>query len=317
MADGAPVRAQIRCWGVRGTCPSPGPGTVRFGGNTACVEVRTADGAVVVLDGGTGLRQLGATLEAEPKGGRGSPVRSGRPELDQLANSMSDPMAPVQLFLSHLHCDHVIGLPHFAPMLQDHRDILMRCGGTTAEALRTLVQSLFDVPLFPPIPGALKRVRYLEWDARDGVGVSASCRVRQLTGRHPGGASIITVEDESGLLLAYAPDNELGYASSDPTVHAWRAALIEQLQGVPVLLHDATYTHDELPHHQGWGHSSSSEAARFAAACNAGQLQLFHHHPDRDDDALTRMITDAATLVRTLGSQTSVHGATEGTILLV
>jgi ribonuclease BN (tRNA processing enzyme) len=309
MADGARVRAQIRCWGVRGTCPSPGAATSRFGGNTPCVEVRTADGAIVVLDGGTGLRRLGATLEAEPKGGRGSPADTAAPASDQLP--------PVYLFFSHLHCDHVIGLPHFAPMFNNHREIELRCGQSSPAELRALVESMFRPPLFPPITGALERVGFLEWDAAGSVQVGASCRVRRLAARHPGGASIITVEDDAGLILAYAPDNELGYAVDDATVQSWRTSLAERLQGVPVLLHDATYLDDELPSHAGWGHSSANEAARFAASCNAGQLQLFHHHPDRDDDAVTQMVSDATAVIAALGSRTVVHGAMEGTTVVV
>ena len=309
MADDVPVRAKIRCWGVRGTCPSPGAGTVRYGGNTSCVEVRTADGTIIVLDGGTGVRRLGATLEAEPKGSPGAPKPREFPALD--------PAAPVHVFLSHLHLDHVMGLPHFAPMLHDRRDLLIRCGDTSPAELRALVQALFTAPLFPPIAGALDRVRYLAWDAENGVQVTSSCRVRRLTARHPGGASIITIEDDVGLLLAYAPDNELSYASDDASVHAWRDALTARLEGVPVLLHDSMYTDDELPSHVGWGHSSANEAARFATACDAGQLQLFHHHPDRDDAAVTGMVSDAEIVVHALGGRTTVLGAAEDTTLLV
>jgi ribonuclease BN (tRNA processing enzyme) len=226
-------------------------------------------------------------------------------------------LPPVNLFLSHLHCDHVIGLPHFAPMLHDQRDVLMRCGETTPAALEALVRTMFDAPLFPPIAGALARVRYLDWDAADGVQVSASCRVRRLPARHPGGASVITVEDATGLLLAYAPDNELNYASRDGSVQAWRDTLAQRLHGVPLLLHDATYTDDELPSHDGWGHSSANESARFAAACDAGQLHLFHHHPDRSDEAVAGMVSEAAALAQALGARTRVFGATEGTTLIV
>jgi ribonuclease BN (tRNA processing enzyme) len=280
---------------------------VQYGGNTSCVEVRTADGALIVLDAGTGLRELGTALASDAEGARGSP--------DSAIGSAAKAPAPVQLFLSHLHCDHVIGLPHFAPMLNGRRDVAMRCGQAAPDVLRALIQPMFSVPFFPPVTGALDRVRYLAWDGV--VDVSSAYRVRRLAARHPGSASIILVEDDAGLILAYAPDNELGYSSNDSTVHTWRDALAEQLQGVPLLLHDATYTDDELPHHQGWGHSSAREAARFAVQCNAKQLLLFHHHPDRDDGAVTRMVVDAEALVRSQGASTMVSGATEGRTLLV
>lgn len=288
MAEGAPVRARIRLWGVRGTCPSPGAHTVRYGGNTPCVEVRSASGELIVLDAGTGLRGLGRSIEGE---------------ID---------LRPAHVFLSHRHCDHVFGLPHFSAMIAGTRDVLFACLNIDAAELKRFIGALVTPPLFPPVTGVTGRLMIREWDAIEGAFIGTDCKVRGLPARHPGDATVIVVEDETGPVLAYAPDNELGMSSGDGSVAAWRDALAASLRDVPVLIHDATYTESELAEHIGWGHSSAEEATRFAVACNAGTLLLFHHHPDRSDDELAQIVTHCRELARSLSSPLRVDAAAEG-----
>ena len=291
MPDGAPVRARIRLWGVRGTCPSPGPHTVRYGGNTPCVEVRSAKGDLVVLDAGTGLRALGQSMEGE---------------IDN---------RPVHVFLSHRHGDHVIGLPHFSPMIAGARDIAIACDHVGPTEIRSFIDGLISPPLFPPLNGLIGRMFFPEWDVVEGAAIGADLKVRGVPARHPGGATVIVVEDEFGAILAYAPDNELGMTSDDAAVAAWRDALAVSLRNVPVLIHDATYTDSELAAHVGWGHSSAEEATRFAVACNAGTLLLFHHHPDRRDDEVTEIVKRCRTVAQSLSSALVVDAAAEGRTL--
>lgn len=291
MPDRAPARARIRIWGVRGTCPSPGAHTVKYGGNTPCVEVRPASGELIVLDAGTGIRALGESIDG---------VADRR---------------PVHIFLTHRHGDHVFGLPHFSSLIAGARDVVFACGHTPLSELRAFVGSLLSPPLFPYLSGLTGRLSFIDWDVDGGAAVGAACRVRGLGARHPGGATVIVVEDESGPLLAYAPDNELGMSSTDPTVVTWRDKLTESLRDVPMLIHDATYTDSELLAHVGWGHSSAEEATRFAVACNAGTLLLFHHHPDRSDDDLTGMVTRCREIAQSLSSSLRVDAAAEGVTL--
>lgn len=291
MPDGAPVRARIRLWGVRGTCPSPGAHTVRYGGNTPCVEVRSPSGDLIVLDAGTGLRALAQSMERE---------------IDS---------RPVHVFLSHRHGDHVFGLPHFSPMIAGARDVAVACSDVSPDELQSFVESLITPPLFPPLNGVGSRLYFPDWDAVEGAPIGADFRVRGLPVRHPGRAAAIVVEDELGALLAYAPDNELSMSSNDTAVIAWRNALASSLRDVPVLIHDATYTDGELASHVGWGHSSAEEATRFAVACNAGTLLLFHHHPDRRDDEVTDLVMRCREIARSMSSPLNVNGAAEGLTL--
>ena len=291
MSDAALVRARIRFWGVRGTCPSPGAHTLRYGGHTPCVEVRSANGDLIVLDAGTGMRALGQSIERE---------------IDN---------RPAHVFLSHRHGDHVFGMPQFAPMIAGVRDIVLACGNVSVNELQSFVSGLLSPPLFPPLSGLTGRLTFLDWDVVEGAPIGTDCRVRGVPARHPGEATVIIVEDELGALLAYAPDNELGMRSTDASVTAWRDALAAALREVPILIHDATYTEREIAAHAGWGHSSAEEATRFAVACNAGALLLFHHHPDRPDDDITQIVLHCRELARSLSSPLRVDAAAEGLTL--
>lgn len=282
----------MRFWGTRGTCPSPGPRTIRFGGNTPCVEVRVGDGPPIILDAGSGIRALGQSIAA------------------------SADNAPLHLFLTHRHSDHVLGLAHFAPLFTSSREITVCCGDGERTSLQSFVTSLLSPPMFPYIAGINTRLALCEWDQCAGR-VLGTARVQRFTARHPGEAAIFRIDDERGATMAYAPDNELAYHDTGAAMTRWRRELVSFLHGVPVLVHDATYRHDELPHFIGWGHSSATEATQLAMECEAQTLALFHHHPDRDDEAVERMVDDARRQVLKAGSALQVVGAWEGLALAV
>lgn len=291
------ARFRIRCWGARGTIPSPGARTVRYGGNTSCVEVRTRADELLVFDAGTGLRALGQQLLLHENG--------------------SDTSRPTHLFLTHHHSDHVMGLPHFAPLFRDDRRLLVTSGAADPEVTRALVHALLSPPLFPAPPALTERVSVRGFDNGAPSAIGARSVVHRFPANHPGGASIFRVDDEKGSGIAFAPDNELAYDSTDAEVIAWRRGLTLALHGVPVLLHDATYSDAELATHRGWGHSSALEATRFAMECVAGMLVLFHHHPDRTDDAVDAVVQECRQLVSISGSSLRVIAAWEGLTLTV
>ncbi|HYW31179.1 MAG TPA: MBL fold metallo-hydrolase [Gemmatimonas sp.] len=288
---GAPVRFTIRCWGARGTCPSPGPETVRYGGNTSCIEVRDPAGALIVLDAGTGIRGLGARMEKERDDSQ------------------------VHVFLSHRHGDHVIGLPHFAPLLRHDRPVCLHCGNSDAAALEPFLHALLSPPIFPQLAGVTGRLQSCDWlteSAEDGIWHVAhvgSTHVHRLQAHHPGGAAVLRIDDAMGHGIAYAPDNELAYHDTRASTVAWRAALANSIRGIPVLIHDAMYSADELPNHVGWGHSSADEATRFALDAGVGTLVLFHHHPDRSDDGVDSLLARCRDIA---GDRLVVLGASEG-----
>jgi phosphoribosyl 1,2-cyclic phosphodiesterase len=296
-------RFRVRCWGARGSVPSPGPDTVRYGGHTACLEVRDADDTLLVLDAGTGLRALGRTLA---------------------------PGTVAHVFLTHQHGDHVHGLPHFAPLLRgsahgggdaDREDpgprVHLTSGTASREELQAVLATLVSPPFFPPLAAAPERVAVHAFAADAPAAVTPRLVVHRLAARHPGGAVVLRIDDEHGPAIAYAPDNELDYASSDPDVTSWRRGLARALHGVPLLVHDATYRDEELPRHRGWGHSSALEATRFALECAARRLVLFHHHPDRSDAEVDALVQAGRMAAERAGRALEVIGGAEGLTLEV
>ncbi len=281
-------RFRIRIWGARGTCPSPGADKDIYGGNTNCVEVRSDSGDVIVLDAGTGIRALGLELER-----------------DKHRNS-------VHLFLSHQHADHVLGLPHFAPLLNGAQPVRVYCGNANADQLRPYLRSLLSPPFFPLVRGQIERLDIREWTLAEGAGIDGAIRVHRLRAQHPDGAAIARIDDEYGAAIAYAPDNELEYSSSNGDVKEWRESLVASLRGIPLLLHDSTYVDDELPARVGWGHSSAEESTRFAVECEAKKLLLFHHHPDRRDVEVAEILERCRAIAAESGSNLEVEAAREG-----
>lgn len=309
------IRAYLTFWGTRGTCPSPGLHTNRYGGNTSCVEVQLADGSRVILDAGTGLRALGrAMMSREISHDKSEEIFQAATATSRAATPTlrAARTPPVTVVLTHRHLDHVNGLAHFAPLLQRSHRLHLACNEVSASELRALVVQQLSVPLFPTIGGVVDAVEIVSFDTTDTLRISPTLRVRALMAHHPGGASILLVEDNHGPLVAYAPDNELAMTTDDPALLEWRSALQHTLQGIPVLVHDSTYTRHEIAKHQGWGHSSADEAVDFAASCSAGTIYLTHHHPDRSDAEIDHMIAGCTQRARAAGHRMVVHAAAEG-----
>jgi phosphoribosyl 1,2-cyclic phosphodiesterase len=190
------------------------------------------------------------------------------------------------------------------------------CGDCAEDSLPSFLSTLVSPPLFPHVEGLVGQLLAHEWASGKTVTVGDYV-VHRFGAKHPGEAAIIRVDDAAGPVMAYAPDNELAYANESPEHVAWIASLCDFLRDVPLLIHDATYTDDELAAHVGWGHSSGTEAVRLAIACGAGTLALFHHHPDRDDDAIERIVEAARRQGVEAHSTVRVLAAWEGLTLSV
>lgn len=246
-------------WGCRGTLPAPGPEMVRYGGNTSCVAVETADERLVVLDCGSGMRLLGASLLPEPP-------------------------AEIDILLTHMHLDHVMGLGFFGPLFM-HKTLRIwgpRLGDTPlADRLAAyLGPPLFPMP-FAEIPVTLE-VTEVERDTWDIGGLT----VTSAPVKHPGGALGYRIE-EGDSTLVYIPDNELGL---DPT------AGVDLAAGADVVFHDAQYTAAEYPAKRGWGHSSVPDFAEFVRRTEPDRAFMFHHDPIRNDQMLEEMRDEATEL---------------------
>jgi phosphoribosyl 1,2-cyclic phosphodiesterase len=281
---------RTRCWGTRGSLPSPGPESVRFGGNTSCLEVVGPSGVRLIFDAGSGIRPLGETLARAAAG------------------------VVADLFLTHFHWDHIQGLPFFAPMY-DAQAALCIHGARQGDAdIQSLVAGQM-VPAYFPVPfealAARLEFHHVNGDAveREGM-VVTSHRVRHATATY--GYRVTS----GGASLAYLPDNEL-VGGTHETQPGWYASLCAFLGGVDVLFHDATFTDAEYPRYEGWGHSTVSQAVRLAEDAGVRRLCLFHHSPGRTDAALSRIVEEAREESARRGSALEIDAATEGEELVV
>ncbi|MEM1116137.1 MAG: MBL fold metallo-hydrolase [Bacteroidota bacterium] len=257
MAEAA--RLTVRFWGVRGSTPTPQEGFLGIGGNTACVEVRAADGTTLILDAGTGARALGYALAAEAAG---------------------TPPEAVHVALSHFHWDHLQGLPFFAPLYMPGQTIRFYAA-TDDDRLRKLLKGQMCSPYFPvpfgDLAASTETVR-----VESGVPFKVGpMTVRPFPVFHPQGAHGFRIEAD-GAVVVYATDYEHGSVAHDE-------GLREVARGADLLISDAQYTPDEYALRAGWGHTTWEHATDLAAEAGVGRLLLFHHDPAHDDDALGRI----------------------------
>ena len=268
---------KIRFWGTRGSIPTPGHRTVRYGGNTACVEVRDSSGHLLVLDAGTGLRELGIKLNGT------SPLT-------------------VDLLLSHLHWDHIQGIPFFRPAY-DPKSTLRLYGPTQHRPLKELLGLGMDDPFFPvDLDGLPVKLEVLEV-ASGSTRAIGPYRVSAATIFHPAPALAYRIEAD-GRAIVYATDTEDPFSGQPNPVIALAA-------GADALIHDGQFLDGDFK--AGWGHSTVSSALDVARRSGAKRLILYHHDPDRTDDALDRIGVDAQHAADAQGGGLEVIVAREGT----
>jgi phosphoribosyl 1,2-cyclic phosphodiesterase len=259
---------RLTIWGCRGSVPTPGPKTVEYGGNTSCVEATLEDGATLILDAGTGIRGLGDKL------------------LEQGVRRLN-------LFLTHLHLDHLEGLRFFGP-LWDKRVALDIWGPPSpVSSLQERISRSFSPPLFPidlravPAQVTFHDVPREPWTV-EGATLTASLVM------HPGPTLAYRIEAD-GVTFAYIPDHEpaLTGISGRPTDWISGASIAS---GADVVFHDAQYSEQEYVDRIGWGHSSVADAVAFSDAVGGGRLLLFHHEPQHGDAALVALEEQARAL---------------------
>jgi phosphoribosyl 1,2-cyclic phosphodiesterase len=255
---------RVTLWGVRGSLASPGADTARYGGNTACVEVR-ADDAVVVLDAGTGIRLLGRSLPAS--------------------------IRRVDLLLTHLHMDHIQGLGFFAPLFDPEIEVHLWGPPSTTQSLYHRLVRYLSPPLFPV---HLRDIAGLTLhEVSDHAFEIGELRISAAPVCHPGPTVGYRIATRRGT-LAYLPDHEpaLG-APRFPIAAAWTSGF-GLAAHADLLIHDAQYSAGEYRERVGWGHSTLEHAFEFAKLAEVTHLVTFHHDPAHDDDDLDRL-TAAAT----------------------
>jgi phosphoribosyl 1,2-cyclic phosphodiesterase len=277
---------RITYFGVRGSCPCSSDQQRRYGGNTSCVLVEVAGEPPLVLDMGTGLRELGVHLNVPL-------VASGRP---LRGNAL----------LTHLHYDHVLGTPFFSPMRDPGALLEIYGPAQSGDSLQVTMAGMVKPPFFPVHMADFRgELRYhdLGPDEEFSLG-GVSVKVRTIP--HIGNTLGYRIE-ANGVSLAYLPDHQ---APVDRTTVP--DPVLDLCEGADLLIHDGQYTEEEFVELSDWGHSTPAYAVHVANQAGVRRLDLFHHDPGHSDRQVDSMLKSARQIAQSTG-KLEVHAAKEGT----
>jgi phosphoribosyl 1,2-cyclic phosphodiesterase len=261
---------KVTFWGTRGSLAAPSPNTVRYGGNTSCVAVEGSEKNVIVLDAGTGIQRLGISLP---------------PDLKR-----------VDIFLTHLHMDHIQGLPFFLPLRRPQTEIHIWGPASTTMSLSARLQKYLSPPLFPVSVREL--AAHLQFHELPGEQIELEgFTIQSQLIIHPNPTIGYRIECENSA-LAYIPDHEPALGSRTfPLTPEWTSGY-SLAKDCDLLIHDAQYTTHEYKSRMGFGHSDIRHALQFAQLANVKQFVPFHYDPMHTDNDLDYMIEDAVKAVQ-------------------
>lgn len=252
----------VRCWGARGSIPVSGEEFLRYGGATTCMELRTASDEVVIIDAGTGIRQLGNKLLAEKR-------------------------SRCTLFFTHAHWDHLMGFPFFKPIYR--KDFSLTVYGCPLESgdMKQLLSGLMSPPYFPvPLHGLDADVQWMQNTPADTPIQVCGLDVQSISLNHPNNGLGYKFT-ENGRTFVFLTDNEL-----DGTHPGGRSydEYVEFCAGADLLVHDAEFTEEEYQYTRGWGHSTWRRALQLAMDAKVREFGLFHHNQDHSDEMIDDIV---------------------------
>ncbi|MES1199083.1 MAG: MBL fold metallo-hydrolase [Pseudomonadota bacterium] len=280
----------VRFWGTRGSIATPGPATVRYGGNTSCVEVRSASGELILIDCGTGAHALGQSLKTQAKACSG------------------------HILISHTHWDHIQGLPFFAPLFVPGNEWHIYGPRGLGQSLKDVLAGQMEYAYFPVSLNAFAaKVHYHE--VVEGGFAIGDVRIATHYLNHPALTVGYRLEAD-GATLVYASDHEPHTAKAGEgcpeAADSGDLAHVEFLRDADLVIHDAQYTAAEYPGKIGWGHSTIEYVVDMAVTANVRHVALYHHDPARNDEAVEALLATARDRAARAGSDLIITAAAEG-----
>lgn len=279
---------QVMLCGTRGSLASPGPDTARYGGNTSCVSVIGREGTVLILDAGTGIRRLASLL----------PINTNR----------------IDILLTHLHMDHVLGLGFFGLLYQPDFEVHIWGPASATLSLQARLKRYLSPPLFPVNLSELP-CRLSFHAVPCGLVEIGEFLVQAEMICHPGPTVGYRIRGASGKVLTYMPDHEpaLGNPAFPNLPRDWTSGASLAI-GADLLIHDSQYSAAQYPRHSGWGHSSLVQTLQYARLCEARHLVTFHHDPGHSDQELDRLTAES---IATVNPDFAVTGGCEGAVFVL
>ncbi|MBL7073994.1 MBL fold metallo-hydrolase [candidate division KSB1 bacterium] len=274
---------RVKFWGTRGSIPTPGEDTVKYGGNTTCVELILNRGDILIFDAGTGIRKLGLTLMK-----RGGPVKTN-------------------LLFSHYHWDHIQGFPFFLPAYNAETEITIYGCSPGNRKISLNIFDQMEISHFPVDYNHLKAKIEFQ-DVRDRFLQIGEASIFLTDLCHPGGGVGFRIE-EGIKKLVFLTDNELFLTPGD---HSHFEKIKDFCQDADFLIHDAQYKPEEIESKRGWGHSTYTEALQLALNAGVKKLVLFHHEPERPDEEVDEIVEFCREEIKERGSDLICFGAQEG-----
>ena len=276
---------RIKFWGTRGSIPAPGRETVKYGGNTTCVEIRSGEGTCIIIDAGTGIRSLGKKL-------------------------LKEDVREIHLLITHTHWDHIQGFPFFGPAYRADTVIKIYGVPPTFEKLGKLLAGQMSFDYFPAefhkLPATIEFVEI----KKDGF-LLKEFFIKSIETNHPLVTHAYRFE-KGKKVFVFMTDNELD--SQEIARVSWDEH-VEFVKGADILVHDAQYTLEDFPRLKGWGHSSWQRTLEFAEEGKVEEVVLFHHDPERKDQEIDSILRKAKRIIQRNGYRLRVSAAREGRII--
>jgi len=262
----------IRCWGARGSIPVSGPKYLKYGGNTTCLEIRTKDDQILIVDAGTGIREAGNAL------------------LEQNRHDFT-------LLLTHAHWDHIMGFPFFKPIYLSKTHLAVWGCAFAQKSIKDMLSRIMSAPHFP-VDFSTIRASINYADNCNHHYELGTMKIIPIALSHPNqGTGFKFVQD--GKCFVFLTDNELGYRHEGGLDYQ---QYLDFCRGADLLIHDAEYKEEEYKKTRGWGHSTYNDALKLALDAGAKKLGLFHHNQERFDDEIDAMVADCKKIISEQGS---------------